>query len=110
LLKIDTDDLQVIVPKPAKLKAKVPEGFDSFDKVGYNDGVYLEEGELHSNYHWGSTLSGVPHGWGRMKFSERKHFNIANKDVRNIDYVFYEGMFKYGSIHGKGKMWAVEYS
>jgi len=63
-------------------------------KLGHNDGVKLDNG----NIHWGTTLCGVPHGFGRMKFSSGFCKNAGK------NYVFYEGLFECGYMSGKGSL------
>lgn len=92
---INSSDLQSIVPPQDKLVAVAPAQFDKKGMLGHNDGVKLENG----NIHWGTTLGGLPHGFGRMKFAPKFSKNTAAKSKY---YVFYEGMFEYGKLNGKG--------
>jgi len=55
------------LPGPENLLAKPPKDFRASGKFGFNDGVKLSNG----NIHWGTTIDGLPHGYGRMKFAPK---------------------------------------
>lgn len=57
------------IPEPKDLSVKKPKDFNESGEFGLNKAVKLPSG----NIHWGTTIDGIPHGYGRMKF--KKKFN-----------------------------------
>lgn len=103
-MHFDPDRIDIEKPEMKKLITQVPDDFNKFAKMGFKEFIELDEG-----WYWGTTISGIPHGYGAMLYKEgiNYHKEILGYWKENMNrhtYVYYEGMFMHGKLNGPGSL------
>lgn len=99
MLKVDPDKFDRDIPD-TKQEFKKPADFDEtapmeqVTSLKVKDGVYT-----------GTIKNGVPNGYGGLVFHEgvnhhTKFTSFSGTEYNTLNFVFYEGNFKFGSMHG----------
>lgn len=90
------EEMPVIMPEK-------PSNFNPSNDLNLDDVLIVKDG-----WYWGSTIDGVPDGYGRLLF--KPGINYHPEEIPGplagfrFQYVFYEGNFKFGVINGLGTL------
>lgn len=110
LIKIgfDPDHIDTDKQELANLVTPIPETFDKLAMLSLQEFIEVPDG-----WYWGTTVSGLPHGYGillyRPDVNHHKeiilHTSRCDHNLNFHSYVMYEGCFEYGKLNGKGVLY-----